>query len=194
MLALLPFDPGTRVVARCEPGVDGFPEVGLPAQPPGERELDELDAEAGAQIAKAFASGSAPTGHRAGSRRSCDAAGRARAPRGSEACAADQPLSAAAAPTVRVRSSGISTTLPEVCEGLPQTPPNGGANALAQASQTSRHTWVTGPCRSWNFGSRAPRRPVRARRCLRGRRRPRAARRRQAEASRPRGSSCPRAQ
>ena len=51
MLALLPLDPRAGVVAGGEPAVDAPRAARGRAEPPRERELGELDAEAPAQLA-----------------------------------------------------------------------------------------------------------------------------------------------
>ena len=52
MLALLPFDPGARVLAGGEERVDRAPELRVAPQPARERELGELEPEPAAEVAQ----------------------------------------------------------------------------------------------------------------------------------------------
>src|ERR671910_3039011 len=52
VLALLPFDPGCVVLRAGEPAVDRAAQLRLTAEPRGERDLVELDAEPTAQLAQ----------------------------------------------------------------------------------------------------------------------------------------------
>ena len=115
MLALLPLDPGTCVLAGREERVDGGPKLRVAPQTARERELGELEPEPAPQVAEAPQAVQLGRARRAGSPPSCGAARRGRSPRGSGASAPTSRVSRAAAPTVS--GSCTPTTLPDTCEG-----------------------------------------------------------------------------